>query len=151
MQKGVSRSRLARNSPICKEGIMPVIFTNGCFDILHRGHVELLNYCKSLGHKVIVGLNSDSSVSRIKGLSRPINSQQDRKYVLESMSCVDEVLIFEEDTPIELIKTIKPDVIVKGGDYNPSDVVGGDISKVIIFSYLNGYSTTKTIQDITSR
>ena len=125
-----------------------VIFTNGCFDIVHRGHVELLEYCKSIGDKVIVGLNSDDSVKRLKGKKRPINSEKDRKYLLESLKYVDEVVIFNEDTPIKLIEKLNPDVIVKGGDYTVESVVGNNICEVRIFKYVKGYSTTSTIQDI---
>jgi D-beta-D-heptose 7-phosphate kinase/D-beta-D-heptose 1-phosphate adenosyltransferase len=130
---------------------MSVVFTNGCFDILHRGHLELLKYCKGIGNTVIVGLNSDKSVKRLKGNSRPINNQSDRKYFLESLKFVDKVIVFEEDTPYNLIKNLKPDLIVKGGDYRKEDVVGSDICEVKIFNYVKGYSTTKKIQDITSR
>ena len=95
---------------------MSIVFTNGCFDILHRGHIELLKYCKSLG-KVTVGINSDKSVSNLKGPRRPFFSQEDRKFMLESCKYVDDVIIFDEETPYNLIKTLKPDIIVKGGDY----------------------------------
>ena len=128
-----------------------VIFTNGCFDIVHRGHVELLEYCKSIGDKVIVGLNSDDSVKRLKGKKRPINSEKDRKYLLESLKYVDEVVIFNEDTPIKLIEKLNPDVIVKGGDYTVESVVGNNICEVRIFKYVKGYSTTSIIQDINNR
>ena len=127
-----------------------VVFTNGCFDILHRGHLELLQYCKSLG-MVIVGLNSDASVKRLKGNDRPVNNQDDRKFMLESCKYVDGVLIFDEDTPYNLIKKVRPDIIVKGGDYTPKEVVGNDLAKVLIFNTINGYSTTKTIQRLSNR
>ncbi len=120
------------------------IFTNGCMDCLHVGHIRLLEYCKSLGY-VIVGLNSDASVRALKGSTRPINNEIDRKEMLLALKYVDEVIIFDELTPYELIKQIQPDVIVKGGDYKPEDVVGNDISKVIIFNYIDGYSTTNII------
>jgi D-beta-D-heptose 7-phosphate kinase/D-beta-D-heptose 1-phosphate adenosyltransferase len=129
---------------------MKVIFTNGCFDILHRGHLELLKYCKSLG-RVIVGLNSDISVRILKGEDRPFNSQKDRQFLLESLKFVDEVRIFDEETPYTLIDALKPDIIVKGGDYEPADVVGNDIAEVKIFNFIDGYSTTKTIQSLTDR
>jgi D-beta-D-heptose 7-phosphate kinase/D-beta-D-heptose 1-phosphate adenosyltransferase len=129
---------------------MRTIFTNGCFDIIHRGHIELLKYCKSLGY-VIVGLNSDQSVKRLKGQSRPINSQEDRKELLSSLRFVDQVIIFEDDTPLNLIKEIKPDIIVKGGDYEKEKVVGNEIAKVIIYDYIEGYSTTRVIQSLTDR
>ena len=127
-----------------------IVFTNGCFDIIHRGHLELMSYCKSIGSKVIVGINSDDSIRRLKGESRPINKCNDRKFMLESLKYVDEVIVFNENTPLNLIKKIKPDIIVKGGDYSPEDVVGNDIAEVRIFKYVKGYSTTKIIQDITS-
>lgn len=129
---------------------MPLIFTNGCFDIIHRGHLELLKYCKSLG-KVVVGLNSDASVKKNKGTLRPINCEEDRKLLLESLIYVDNVIVFNENTPYELIKQIKPDIIVKGGDYSVESVIGNDISEVRIFKYVEGYSTTRTIQNITNR
>ena len=130
---------------------MSIVFTNGCFDIIHRGHLDLLKYCKRVGNTVIVGLNSDESIKRIKGDDRPINTCDDRKYLLESLKFVDKVIVFNENTPYNLIKEIKPDIIVKGGDYKPEDVVGGDISEVLIFKYVEGYSTTKKIKDIASR
>lgn len=130
---------------------MKIIFTNGCFDILHRGHLELLKFSRKLGDKLVVGLNSDASVRKLKGNSRPINTEDDRKAILESLRCVDEVVIFEEDTPLNLIKSICPDVIVKGGDYKETEVVGCDIANVVIFEFVDDYSTTKTIQSIVDR
>lgn len=129
---------------------MKTVFTNGCFDIAHRGHIELLKFCSSLGY-VIVGLNSDSSIRNIKGESRPINNQSDRELLLRSIRYVDDVIIFNETTPLRLINEIKPDIIVKGGDYKAQDVVGNNLCDVIIFDYVKGYSTTKTIQDIGNR
>ncbi len=125
-----------------------IIFTNGCFDILHRGHISLLKYCKGLGCQVIVGLNSDSSVKRLKGNGRPINSEKDRKFLLESIRYVDKVIIFDEETPYNLIREVKPDIIVKGGDYTKEQVVGNDICEVKLFDYEEKYSTTKIIQNI---
>jgi len=130
---------------------MTTVFTNGCFDILHRGHVELLRFCKTIGDIVIVGLNSDDSTRRLKGSSRPVNTQEDRALLLESIKYVDHVIIFNEDTPYELIKNVKPDIIVKGGDHNASEVVGNDLCEVVIYDYIEGYSTTGTIQDISDR
>jgi D-beta-D-heptose 7-phosphate kinase/D-beta-D-heptose 1-phosphate adenosyltransferase len=127
-----------------------IVFANGCFDILHRGHVELLKYCKSIG-TVIVGLNSDKSIKRLKGAQRPIFNQEDRKFMLESCKFVDSVIIFEEDTPYNLIKDLKPDIIVKGGDYKPEEVVGNDMAEVRIFNIINGYSTTETIKSFSNR
>ena len=125
------------------------IFTNGCFDVLHKGHVELLKFCKSLGY-VTVGLNSDSSVSHLKGFGRPVNSQEDRKLILEALKYVDEVILFEEDTPLRLIQELKPNIIVKGGDYIKTDVVGNEISEVIIFNTIQGYSTTDTLNKVSA-
>jgi D-beta-D-heptose 7-phosphate kinase/D-beta-D-heptose 1-phosphate adenosyltransferase len=99
----------------------------------------------------VVGLNSDKSIKSIKGKSRPLNNQADRELLLRSIKYVDDVVIFNEDTPITLIKTIKPDIIVKGGDYSIDDVIGNDICEVIIFNYIDGYSTTKIIQNIGDR
>lgn len=130
---------------------MKIIFTNGCFDILHVGHVKLLEYAKSLGDYLIVGLNSDESVKKLKGPSRPINNQNNRKYILESLKCVNEVAIFNEDTPLNIIKKIKPNIIVKGGDYNKEQVVGYGLADVMIFNYLDGYSTTSIIKNISNR
>lgn len=120
---------------------MKKIFTNGCFDILHRGHFELLRYCQTLGY-VIVGLNSDSSVKQNKGFYRPVNKEEDRKFMLECCAFVDEVVLFSEKTPYNLIKEISPDIIVKGGDYKKENVIGNDIAPVEIFNYVEGYSTT---------
>lgn len=131
------------------------VFTNGCFDLLHLGHIELLKYCKSLGF-VIVGLNSDQSVKKLKSDKRPINNESTRKIILESLKYVDQVIIFDEDTPIELIKRIQPDIIVKGGDYKKEEVVGYELEKqglleVKIFDYVKGNSTTSTIERISNR
>ena len=126
------------------------VFTNGCFDILHKGHVELLAYCKSLGH-VTVGLNSDDSVKRLKGSSRPMNTESDRKRILEAIRYVDEVVIFGEDTPYELLLRLKPDVIVKGGDYRAHEVIGSDLCEVRIFETVKGYSTTNIINRVAER
>jgi rfaE bifunctional protein nucleotidyltransferase chain/domain len=124
---------------------MRVVFTNGCFDILHVGHVAYLKQSAALGDKLVVGLNSDCSVRRLKGNSRPVNTQNDRAAILKAIRFVDEVIIFYEDTPYELIKKIKPDVITKGGDYKVEDVVGNDLAKVVILPYVAGYSTTRLL------
>lgn len=130
-----------------------IVFTNGCFDILHSGHVAYLNEAKSLGDLLFVGLNSDSSVKRLKGEARPINAEQDRKFVLENLKAVDCVEIFYEDTPLELIKSVDPDVLVKGGDWKPEEIVGSGFvlsngGEVKSLTFKNGYSTTKIIQKI---
>jgi D-beta-D-heptose 7-phosphate kinase/D-beta-D-heptose 1-phosphate adenosyltransferase len=123
-----------------------VVFTNGCFDVLHRGHIDYLKKSRALGDKLIVGLNSDASVRRLKGSARPLTNQDDRKAILESLSFVDQVIIFDEDTPYELIKQIQPNIITKGGDYNKETVVGNDIAEVVIIPYIKGYSTTNIVE-----
>lgn len=122
------------------------VFTNGVFDILHRGHFELLKQACALGTKLVVGINSDASVKRLKGESRPINNQTIRKEQLESLPWIDEVIVFDDDTPYELIKKIKPSIIVKGGDYTVETVVGYDLAKVHIIPTVEGYSTTSIIE-----
>jgi len=126
-----------------------VVFTNGCFDILHVGHVKYLQIAKSFGDVLIVGLNSDASVSRLKGPSRPINIAQDRAYLLAALEAVDFVVPFEDDTPYELIKMIAPDVLVKGGDYEGKEVVGTEFAgELKLVDFVDGKSTTKTIEKI---
>lgn len=127
---------------------MKVVFTNGCFDILHRGHVEYLKKSKELGDYLIVGINSDYSVKQLKGVCRPINREKDRAFIVENLQCVDEVVIFNEETPYNLIKSIKPDIITKGSDYTIEDVVGSDLSKVVIIDLIDNYSTTNIIKTI---
>ena len=126
-----------------------IVFTNGCFDILHIGHLKLLRHARSLGNRLVVAINSDASVKRLKGETRPINSQETRKETLEQLGIVDEVIIFDEDTPYEKIKEVNPSIIVKGGDYTVETVVGNDLAEVVIFPKVEGYSTTQTIKDIT--
>jgi len=122
-----------------------LVFTNGCFDILHVGHVAYLEQSRALGKYLIVGLNSDASVRRLKGDTRPINGQEDRKRMLLALRSVDAVYIFDEDTPLGLIKRVKPDIITKGGDYRAEDVVGHGLAKVVILPYTEGKSTTGVI------
>jgi len=124
-----------------------VVFTNGCFDILHKGHLTLLKEARELGDKLIVGLNSDSSVKLLKGNNRPINDQNTRQEQLELIPYVDEVVIFEEKTPYELIKSLSPDLIVKGGDYTVEEIVGHDLAPVHIVPTVKGHSTTKIIEE----
>ena len=123
-----------------------VIFTNGVFDILHKGHFELLAEARTLGDKLIVGINSDASVKRLKGETRPVNNIKKRIAQLEILPWVDQVVVFDEDTPYELIKEIKPHVIVKGGDYSTEQVVGHDLADVHLVSTVEGYSTTSIIE-----
>ena len=126
-----------------------IVFTNGCFDILHIGHVKYLEKAKNFGDILILGLNSDDSTHRLKGKNRPINTQDDRAYILASLEVVDYVVIFNEDTPLDLIKLIKPDVLVKGGDYEGKEVVGQDIAKELkLVQFIDAKSTSKTIKKI---
>ena len=130
-----------------------VVFTNGCFDILHRGHVSLLRQAASLGDCLIVGLNSDESVTRLKGEGRPVASQEDRAEILASLRWVDGVVVFEEDTPLELITSLRPDILVKGGDYTVENVVGREVveregGEVVILPFLPGYSTSGLLAEI---
>jgi rfaE bifunctional protein nucleotidyltransferase chain/domain len=130
-----------------------VVFTNGCFDIVHRGHVDYLNKAAELGTKLIVAVNSDQSVSKIKGPSRPIQDEISRTELLASMGCVDAVVLFDEPTPYELINAIIPDVLVKGSDYKAEDIVGYDIvtsygGTVQTLDFIDGYSSSAIIQKI---
>jgi D-beta-D-heptose 7-phosphate kinase/D-beta-D-heptose 1-phosphate adenosyltransferase len=126
-----------------------IVFTNGCFDILHAGHTKYLQKAKNLGSTLIVGLNSDKSVGALKGEGRPINCEQDRASILASLGFVDYVVIFDEDTPYELIKKLKPDVLVKGADYKDKKVVGSDLVKeVVLIDFVQGKSTTSIIERI---
>ncbi len=135
---------------------MKIVFTNGCFDIIHRGHIEYLKKAKSLGDVLIVGLNSDNSVQRLKGDKRPINNESDRAVVLRELKSVDFVVIFEEDTPLELIKKIRPDILVKGGDWPTNQIVGHEFvlkngGEVYSIPFIEGYSTTNIIKKITGK
>ena len=130
-----------------------IVFTNGCFDILHPGHIHILSKAKSLGDILVVGLNSDLSVKKLKGYKRPLVSEDDRSRVLLSLRFVDYVIIFNELTPLKVIKKIKPDYLVKGGDYNENDIVGSDFVKasggqVEIIKFLDGYSSSNYIDNL---
>jgi D-beta-D-heptose 7-phosphate kinase / D-beta-D-heptose 1-phosphate adenosyltransferase len=130
-----------------------IVFTNGCFDVLHIGHVTLLEGCHRFGDKVIVGLNSDASVKKLKGRGRPVFSERERALMVAALEATDAIVIFSEDTPIELIRRIRPDVVVKGGDYVPSVVVGFDDVKewggrVEIIRMVDGFSTTRILQKL---
>lgn len=131
-----------------------IVFTNGCFDILHPGHVDYLSQARDLGDFLILGLNTDNSVKRLnKAPNRPINNEQTRALVLAGLASIDAIVLFDEETPYELIKLIKPDVLVKGDDYTVEKIVGYDVVKaqggeVVTIPFLEGYSTTKLIQKI---
>lgn len=133
-----------------KEEGKKLVFTNGVFDIIHRGHIDYLNRAKALGDYLVVALNSDASVKRLKGEERPINKLEDRAFVLANLKAVDFVVSFEEDTPFEIISAIVPDVLVKGGDWKIDQIVGRDIveangGKVYSLPYIENYSTTSII------
>ena len=139
-----------------KEERKKIIFTNGCFDLLHVGHIRYLAQAKKLGDFLIIGLNSDSSVKVIKGKDRPINSFEDRATLLSALNSVDLVIMFEEQTPENLIKDIVPDILVKGGDYNIEDIAGYQTviqngGQVKTLSFYDGYSSTKYINKINKR
>jgi len=130
-----------------------IVFTNGCFDILHRGHFEYLMKAASLGNVLVIGLNSDASVKRLKGESRPINNQESRAIALASLQYVSAVVIFDEDTPFDLVKFVEPNVLAKGGDYSKENIVGSDIvlkngGRVEVIPFVEGYSTTNIIQQL---
>ncbi len=130
-----------------------IVFTNGCFDILHYGHLDLLARAADLGNILIVGLNSDASVKKLKGEDRPVNNEHDRAFQLASLLCVDAVYLFEEDTPQQLIETISPDVLVKGGDYTIDTIVGAQHvlqqgGAVEIIPFVPGYSTSSLLDRI---
>ena len=129
-----------------KEG-KKIVFTNGCFDILHAGHVRIIEFSKSQGDLLILGLNTDASIKRLKGPSRPINKEKDRAIVVSALQAVDGVVLFKEDTPLNLIKTIKPDILVKGADYTKENVVGREYAgKVVLCPLVKGKSTTNIIK-----
>ena len=133
-----------------------IVFTNGCFDILHRGHAELLASARSLGDTLVVGLNSDASVAEIKGEGRPLVGQEDRAFVLLELRSVDYVTIFDEATPLEVIEALRPDVLVKGSEYGKEEIVGASLvegygGRVVRFDMIEGYSTTRIIDRLKER
>ena len=130
-----------------------IVFTNGCFDIIHLGHVDYLEKARQKGDVLVVGLNSDGSVRRIKGAERPVFDEHTRSRLLAAMAFVDAVIIFEDETPYQLIKTIKPDILIKGKDYSISNIVGADLvlnngGKVLTIDLVEGYSSSKIINKI---
>jgi D-beta-D-heptose 7-phosphate kinase/D-beta-D-heptose 1-phosphate adenosyltransferase len=133
-----------------------VVFTNGVFDLLHPGHVDVLVGARLRGDSLVVGVNSDASVKRLKGPDRPIRGEGERAYVLAALECIDAVTVFDQDTPLELVETLRPDVIVKGGDYSPDTVVGANVvrargGEVVIIPLTPGYSTTSIIERLRDR
>ncbi len=130
---------------------LSLVFTNGCFDLLHRGHVEYLFAARRLGDALVVALNTDDSVRRLKGPGRPVTSELDRAVVVSGLACVDAVVLFDEDTPRELLSVLLPDVLVKGGDYRPDQIVGkreveAAGGRVVVLPYLDGRSTSEILQ-----
>jgi D-glycero-beta-D-manno-heptose 1-phosphate adenylyltransferase len=133
-----------------------IVFTNGCFDVLHRGHVDYLVRASELGDLLVVGLNTDDSVKRLKGPSRPYLDEETRAYILASMSFTSAIVLFEEDTPLDLIRRVRPDVLVKGSDYKPDEIVGHDLvtswgGKVLTIDLTPGFSSTQVIGKLTDK
>lgn len=152
-QKIVSRDFFVENA--LKLHRRKIVFTNGCFDVLHFGHVHYLLQAKELGDILVIGLNSDDSVRRLKGPTRPVNGEKERAFVLAALSCVDYVVLFGEDTPKELIETVRPDVLVKGGDYDITAIVGADFVQrnggtVTTVPFVEGFSSTRIIEQLNS-
>ncbi len=150
----VVRSRAALRAVISRlqKQHKRVVFTNGCFDIMHLGHVRLFEKARSLGDALVVAVNSDASIRRLKGPNRPLVPQKDRAALLAALEAVDYVIIFGEDTPKELITAVRPDILVKGGDYAVDQIVGRDaVKKVIRFPFIKGRSTTDLIEKIVER
>ena len=130
-----------------------LVFTNGVFDLLHPGHVDVLTGARREGDHLVVGLNSDASVKRLKGPDRPVRTEAERAYVLGALACVDAVVVFDQDTPLELVQRLQPDVIVKGGDYTPDTIVGADVvrargGRVVVIPLTPGQSTTSIIEKL---
>jgi len=153
MGQVVTQQQLVEIRKRLKQEGKRVVFTNGCFDILHRGHVDYLSKARAKGDALIVGMNTDASVQRLKGPTRPIVEEQDRAFVLAAISVVDYVCLFEEDTPLELIKAVVPDVLVKGGDWSIETIVGRDVVEaaggtVQTIEFVPNRSTTNIVQKI---
>ncbi|MCA9775405.1 MAG: D-glycero-beta-D-manno-heptose 1-phosphate adenylyltransferase [Candidatus Eremiobacteraeota bacterium] len=147
----MTRDEISSQAQRWREAGETVVFTNGCFDILHVGHIQTLTRAASEGTKLVVGVNSDSSVQRLKGPTRPVNPEQDRAGLLAALRCVDAVVIFEEDTPVELLEVLRPHVHVKGGDYKVEDLPEKDAvekhgGRIVIIDLVPGRSTTNLIQ-----
>ncbi len=154
LTKLIANDAIARFAELKRFMGKRIVFTNGCFDILHKGHVDYLTKARDLGDVLMVGLNSDASVKRLgKSPERPINNQDARGFLLAGLSAVDAVCVFDEDTPLELIKLIKPHVLVKGGDYKPENIVGYDVVKanggeVLTIDLVTGFSTTNIVNQL---
>jgi rfaE bifunctional protein nucleotidyltransferase chain/domain len=144
-----SRKALVKILSALKKKGKKIVFTNGCFDLLHAGHVKLFKAAKSLGHVLVLGLNSDSSLKKLKGSKRPLVTEKARAEVLSAIDYIDYIVIFREDTPYEIIRELRPHVLVKGGDYKLEDIAGRQfVRKVVRFKLVKGYSTTNLIKKI---
>ena len=156
MGKVYTRQSLAEQRMLWREQHKKVVFTNGVFDILHRGHVEYLSKAKSLGDVLVVGMNNDASVKRIKGDLRPIVREKDRAFILSALACIDAVCLFEEDTPLNLISALIPDILVKGADYTIETIVGRDVVEraggtVQTIEFVPDRSTSNIVETIVNR
>jgi len=152
-EKILNNTQLSEQTKNWKTAGKKIVFTNGCFDILHKGHLEILSTSASFGDILVVGINTDDSVKRLKGSSRPINDEGFRSLMLASIQYIDTVLLFDEETPLNLITILMPDVLVKGGDYTVEQIVGADVvlkngGEVKIVPIVKGYSTTKIVESI---
>jgi rfaE bifunctional protein nucleotidyltransferase chain/domain len=151
--KILTREEAGRKAAAWRAEGLRIVFTNGCFDILHYGHIHYLAQARDLGDRLVVGLNSGDSVRRLKGPGRPINDEPTRQLLLAALAVVDAVVVFDEDTPYELIRQVGPDVLVKGGDWAPEQIIGSDLvlergGEVRSLPYIEGYSTTRIEQKI---
>lgn len=145
--KILNREKLENHLAVWRFKSQKIVFTNGCFDLLHLGHIDYLTKAKDLGDALIIGVNTDDSVSRLKGTARPITDEKSRSTIIASLQFVNAVVLFDEDTPYELIKQVQPDVLVKGSDYKAEDIVGYDIVKakggeIVTIDFLEGYATS---------
>lgn len=145
--KIIDREQLKNRLAYWQFKSLKIVFTNGCFDLLHLGHIDYLSKAKDLGDVLIVAVNTDDSVRRLKGEGRPITDENSRSTIIASLQCVNTVVLFDEDTPYELIKQVQPDVLVKGSDYKAEDIVGYDVvsakgGEIVTIDYLEGYATT---------
>jgi len=153
LKKHITNIALSGLVELLRSNKQKIVFTNGCFDILHPGHIDYLQKAKNLGDVLILGLNSDKSIKSLKGVDRPINKLSDRLKMLDALEAVDFIIEFDEETPIKLITMICPDVLVKGGDYTLKTIIGSEFvldsgGKVEVIPFLEGYSTTKLIEKI---
>ena len=148
-----SWASLRQTAEAWREAGQKIVFTNGCFDLLHYGHIHYLAEARALGDMLVIGLNSDASVRRLKGAHRPHKDEKTRQFILAALACVDAVTLFEEDTPYELIRLLQPDILVKGGDWQAKDIIGSDIvldrgGEVRSLSFIEGNSTTSIEEKI---